>query len=181
MAKKKKTVKRSKGKRSTKSKTGDFVNLMKIGGMAAVAFGKPKLDELEFIKSLDPKLKAAGYIVLGEYLPKNSSVKGMIKDESLARGAGDALIYEGVKELMTSFGIAGINEHSAVLAGDDELAVAIEGLNDDDLDTVNGDDDLDAVNGDDDDDLLSGDDDDDLLSGDDDELASVNGDDDDLM
>lgn len=179
MAKKKKTVKRSKGKRSTKSKTGDFINVMKLAGMAGVAFGKPKLDEMEFIKSLDPKLKAAGYVVLGEYLPKMPAIKNMVKDENLLRGAGDALIYEGVKELMTSFGIAGLNEHQGVLAGDDELAVAIDGL--DDIDSVNGDDDIDSVNGDDDDDLLSGDEDDlDSVNGDD-EIDSVNGDDDDLM
>ncbi len=177
MAKKKTTKKPAKKKSGTKkSKTGDFVNLMKLGGMAAVAFGKPKIDAIGFVAGLDPKLKAAGYILLGEYLPKQSAIKNMVKDESLLRGAGDALIYEGVKELMTSFGIAGVDEQTTVLSGDDELAIALEGI--DDIDTVNGDD-LDTVNGDDDDDLLSGlDDDIDTVNGDDD-LDSFNGDDED--
>jgi hypothetical protein len=72
MAKKKTTKKKAVSRRSTAGKQiKGLFDITKIGGMAGAAFAYPQLDKVQFIAGLDPKIKAAGLIVLGEYLQKN--------------------------------------------------------------------------------------------------------------
>jgi len=135
----------------------DF-NFKRAGGMAGGLYAVTKLDTMDFVQNLDPKLAAAGKIFLGDWLPKQKFVSGMVKDKNLVDGVGLGIMANGITGLMSEFGISGIGE--SVLADDDILAVAIEGdASDeefdffsgiDDLDTIN-DDDLDTINDDDDD------------------------------
>lgn len=159
----KKPKKKSKGKSSRKG--GRFsVDFQKILGMAGGVFAKKKfLDDNLPID--DPKMKAVAIMAIGELAPKQDFVKNVIKDQSMLQGAGDALSVLALADLMTDMGII---SGGAMGGDDDELAVAIEGIDDvefddmgdDDLDVVNedvlGDDDLDVVNedvlGDDDED-----------------------------
>lgn len=155
MAKKKakSTKKKSSGGRSGKQS----FDLAKLGGMAGAVFGNDKLDEMEFMTSLDPKLAAVGKIVIGEYAPKQDFLRKMVKNDSLLRGAGDGLAVLGIKDLMTEMGlIQGVGNTQ----DDDDLVVVIEGI--DDLDIVNEDilgedEDMDVVN----EDILGDDDDED--------------------
>jgi len=178
MVKKKIVAKKSTKKKSSSKKSGgmnDFVNVSKLLGMAGGAFGNVQLEKITGFNTLDPKMKAGIKIIGGQYLPNMGAAKNVIKDDSLRNGIGDALIYEGVKELMSSFGIAGINGGGRMPKGNEFLAVSIEGLldagavsedilaadeydigDDDDISTVNEDilnddelgmdDDLSAVN-----------------------------------
>jgi len=175
--KKKSVAKKTTKKKSSSKKSGgmnDFVNVSKLLGMAGGAFGNVQLEKINGFNTLDPKMKAGIKIIGGQYLPNMGVSKNAIKDDSLRNGIGDALIYEGVKELMSSFGISGINGGGRMPKGNEFLAVSIEGLedagavsedilaadeydigNDDDISAVNedilgdddmGDDDLSAVN-----------------------------------
>lgn len=154
MAKKKKATKKKKSSFG-KSIKQNF-DLAKLGGMAGGVWGGTKLDDLEFISTWDPKLKAVAKIALGEYGQKQSMIRNLVKNDSIVRGAGDALSVQGITELLTELGfISGVGN----LKDDDDLVVVIDGI--DDLDVVNedvlGDDDLDVVN----EDILGDDDDDD--------------------
>lgn len=178
---KKKTKKKSSKKKSSGKKSGgmnDFLNFSKLIGMAGGAFGSVQLKKVAAFTKLDPKLQAAIKIGAGEWLPKQSFAKGVIGDDAIRQGAGDALIYEGVKELMAGFGIAGMSGNRKP-KGNEFLAVSIEGIEDagavsedilsadeydigeDDIDTVNEDILGDDMDGDDDmgEDGMEGDDD----------------------
>jgi len=129
MAKKKK-------KKGGSRKSSTF-NTAKLIGMAAVVFGDKKfLDEQLGKYITDPKMKAAAKIIIGEYAPKQDFVKNFVKDTDTLNGGGDALIVRGMDELFTAMGVAGFGADDNT-----ELAVAIEGVDDEDLDTVNDDED----------------------------------------
>ena len=179
MAKKKKTRAGGKLRKSGGNKSGGkmagFVNVNKLLGMAGGAFANSMVKKIPGTANLNPKILAALKIVGGEMLPQQSFAKNAIANDSLRNGFGDALIYEGVKELMAGFGISGMKPRTRP-RGNEFLAVSIEGIDDaesvsedvlaqdeydigeeinedivngDDLDTVNEDilgDDLDTVN-----------------------------------
>jgi hypothetical protein len=179
MAKKK--GKKRGGNRGGGKKKGSLINTSKLLGIAGGLFGEKQINKLDFVTKQDPKLIAAGKILLGEYAQDNDTIKGFVKDDSARRGAGDALIVKGVEGLMAEFGIAGIGKPNARKIKDtDDLAVVTEDVlgDDDEL----GEDDLNTVN----EDVLGDDDElgDDDMSGDDD-LGTVNedvlGDDDDTI
>lgn len=153
MAKKKTAKKKSGSKKSSrKSSTGGFINTNKLIGFAGSAFANVQLKKVSFIQKLDPKLQAGAKILAGEFLQNQDFVKKSLPNDDMRRAIGDGMIYEGVKELMGSFGIAGVGKEKRKVRGNEFLAVSIEGLQD--IDTVNEDvlsddelgDDLDTVN-----------------------------------
>lgn len=178
MAKKK--AKKKGGKKKSGGKLG--INTSKLIGIAGGVLAKKKgLDTLGFLNDniSDPKMRALAKIAVGEFGPKQSFVKDMVKDSDMLNGAGDAIVALGIADLLTEMNIGNLG----ALEDGDDLAVAIEGI--DDMDTVNDDDrryrrsrrdDIDVV----DDDVLGDDDedtmDDDVLGADDDDLDAVNDD-----
>lgn len=130
MAKKKTTKKKGKKGKSTKSKMsmGSFVDVNKLMGMAAGAYGNTLIKKIPGTGSLNPKILAAAKILGGQWLPNQSFAKGALANDSMRNGIGDALIYEGVKDLMAGFGISGL--HRSKPRGNEFLAVSIEGLDD---------------------------------------------------
>ena len=153
MAKKKKSTKKKSGKKSSR-KSGGLFDTNKLIGQAATAFGHNQLQKIKFFANLDPKMQGAAKILLGDWIPKQSIVNS-VGNPVMRQAAGDALMYEGVKELMSSFGIAGVGNLKRKVRGNEFLAVSIEGL--DDVASVNEDvvnddllnsDDLNAVNDD---------------------------------
>jgi hypothetical protein len=167
----KKTKKKAGGKSRKRggnkggSKMGGFVDVNKLMGLAGGAFANSMVKKIPGTANLNPKILAALKIVGGQMLPNQQFAKSAIANDSLRNGFGDALIYEGVKELMAGFGISGMRQRTKP-RGNEFLAVSIEGLDNaqqvsedvlsddeydigDDLDTVNEDvlsDDLDTVN-----------------------------------
>ena len=128
MAKKKIKKRRSGAKRgSKKSGMENFVDVQKLMGLAAGAFGNSMIKKIPGTGSLNPKILAAIKIVGGQWLP-NQSFAQNLGSPSLRNGIGDALIYEGVKDLMAGFGISGL--HNTKPHGNEFLAVSIEGLDD---------------------------------------------------
>lgn len=167
MAKKKKSASRKPTKRGSKKKTGgggfDTQNLL---GLGIAAFANKQIDGLTFVQSQDPKMVAAGKIILGSWGMNQSFVTGTITDPSMRTGIGNGIAYEGIKSLMAEFGIAGMANDS--LSDNDDLAVVIEGDDDDDdgsfnEDVLGDDDDIDTINED--------------VLGDDDDLDTINDDD----
>jgi hypothetical protein len=162
MAKKKGKKGKGRGKKGA-------INFMRLGGMAGGVLADKKFVDEQLGKFItDPKLKAVAKIALGEYGMKLDFVRGIVKDDNITDGVGAAFTVNGINELMTEMGIAGMGQ----VDDDTELAVAIEGIDDIDTDDdMSGDDDIDTVNedvlGDDDDDIdtvnedVLGDDDDD--------------------
>lgn len=139
MAKKK--AKKKIGKKSSrkKSTSGGLLNTNKLIGFAGAAFGQTQLKKIDFFNKLDPKMQAGAKILGGEFLQNQDFVKKSLPNDDMRRAIGDGLIYEGVKELMSSFGIAGVGRDKRKVRGNEFLAVSIEGLEDKDIDTVNED------------------------------------------
>ncbi len=138
MAKKKTTAKKKGGtNKKGSSKSGNIVNTNKLIGFAAAAFGNVQLKKLEFFTKLDPKMQAGAKILLGEFGQNQDFVKKSITNDDMRRAVGDGLIYEGVKELMAGFGIAGVGKDKRKVRGNEFLAVSIEGL--EDVNSVNED------------------------------------------
>ena len=133
---KKKTTKKKSGSKSKKSSTGGLINTNKLIGFAASAFANGQLKKLTFLQKLDPKMQAGAKILAGEFLQNQDFVKKSIANDDMRKAIGDGMIYEGVKELMAGFGIAGFKDKRKV-RGNEFLAVSIEGL--EDIDTVNDD------------------------------------------
>ena len=129
---KKKTTKTSKrrrsSKRSSKTSMGSFVDVQKLMGLAAGAFANSMVKKIPGTAALNPKILAAAKIVGGQMLPNMAMAKNAIGNDSLRNGFGDALIYEGVKELMAGFGISGLTPTKP--KGSEFLAISIEGLDD---------------------------------------------------
>ncbi len=161
-------------------KKGKAFNMQKAGGMAAGLWAGSKLAEQDFLTNLDidERLLNAGYVFLGDWLPKQKFMVNGINNPDLRDGLGTGLMALGILGLMDEFNISGVGQ-SRKLRDDDILAVAIEGQDDemytdyddsdidedilaedDDLDTINDDDDLDTIN---DDDHMDGFDDEDEL------------------
>ncbi|MEO5350756.1 MAG: hypothetical protein H7836_14095 [Magnetococcus sp. YQC-3] len=139
MAKKKKTTAGKSGKKKSSTgggKMAGFVNTNKLIGLAAGAFGNNLIKKIPGTGKMNPKLLSALKIVGGEWLPKQQFAKSALQNDAMRQAAGDALIYEGVKELMAGFGIAGMRQRTKP-RGNEFLAVSIEGL--DKADEVNAD------------------------------------------
>jgi hypothetical protein len=137
--KRKKTTAGAKRRKSGSSKGGKmagFVNVNKLMGMAGGAFANSMVKKIPGTANLNPKILAALKIVGGEMLPNQAFAKNAINNDALRNGFGDALIYEGVKELMAGFGISGMKPKSRP-RGNEFLAVSIEGI--DDAEAVNAD------------------------------------------
>lgn len=169
MAKKKAGKKKGNGKKKSGGKFG--IDVPKMIGIGAGVLAKKKgLDQLEFLNGIeDPKMRALAKIAIGEFGPKQDFVRGMIKDDKMLNGAGDAIVTLGMADLLTEMNIAGVG----ALNDTDDLAVVIDGI--DDIDSVNddrlsrgsrrrrdedeidedvlADDDIDSVNDDDDDEM----------------------------
>lgn len=184
MAKKKSKSKKSSGKKRS-TKKNQFVNTDKLMGLAAMAWGMPKLEaqlnKIDAYNKLSPKVKAGIKVVAGEWLPHQSFAKN-IGNPAIRQGAGDAMIYEGLKELLSSLGVSGLAGDKRKVRGNEYLAVSIEGLNDTDIihedvlsDDMNGADDLDTVNDDMGEEVIADDMSDDFEIGEDD-LSTVNDD-----
>jgi len=191
MARRKKTKSKRRSRIGVSKKSGfsmgSFVDTQKLLGMGASAFLQVQLKKIPALQKLDPKIQAGIKIIAGQYLPNMQMAKNTIKSDSLRNGIGDGLIYDGVKELLSSFGIAGIQHPMRRRPKPNEfLAVSVEGLDDpnsvsedilagdemgDDYEIGDdmGGDDLSAVN----EDILAGDDDISSVNGDDD-ISSVN-------
>lgn len=127
MAKKKKSKKGGKRKGGG-SKAGIF-DTDKLIGFAAAKFANSKLvPKVAAFTKLDPKIQAAAKIFAGGWLPKQSFVSS-VGSPGMRQAVGDGLIYEGVSELMTSFGVAGLKSTRKV-HGNHYLGVSVEGLED---------------------------------------------------
>lgn len=149
MAKRKKTRKHT--RRRSRSGMGALgkIDTMSIIGVIGGAFLGKFVNKV-IPDTMNPKLVAGGKMVLGLALPM--VIKG--KSHNLMQSVGNGILAVGSIELLTEFGvISGLDEN-------DELAVAIEGIQDvsfEDLDgTINADvlsdDDVPVINAD----VLSG-------------------------
>lgn len=149
---------KKKGKKGKSKKSKGFmgINTSKLLGKAGGVFIDAKfLDSFltDTLKISDPKMKAVGKIVLGEFAPKQDFIKSFMKDQDILDGGGDAISTLGIKELLAEMGFAGIGAAN----DNDELAVVIEGVENSDMDEDvlgDDDDDLNVVN----EDILGGDD-----------------------
>ena len=136
MAKRKKHKKSHKRSRSRVGalkgmSMGQFVDTQKLLGMAGSAFLQVQMKKIPALQKLDPKIQAGIKIIAGQYLPNMQMAKNAIKSDSLRNGIGDGLIYDGIKELLSSFGIAGIQHPMRRRPKPNEfLAVSVEGLED---------------------------------------------------
>ena len=134
MAKKKKaTSKKKGGGKKSKKGMGDFVDVQKLLGMGGAAFVNGKLiPKIPGTANLNPKILAAGKILGGQFIGSSQTTKNFLSNDSMRNGLGDGIIYEGVKELMAGFGIAGVGQDAINRKpkGNEFLAVSIEGLED---------------------------------------------------
>lgn len=140
MAKKK--GKKGKGKGSKKMMG---LNTSKLMGMAGGVYGEAKIVKDFLGKYItDPKMQAVAYIAIGEFAPKQDFVRGIVKDQDILDGVGNAFTVIGIKNLLAEMGVAGIGAAN----DNDELAVVIEGVEDTDMDedVLGDDDDLNIVN-----------------------------------
>lgn len=171
MAKKATTKKPSKKKKGSTGKKKMALNTDKLIGMAGGVFIQDKgLNKLfDQFNLTDPTMRAVAKIAVGEFAMNLPAVKGILKNDSMTNGIGDAISVVGMEELFRNLGMIS----GPGLSDEDDLVVAIEGIDDldEDEETVNGDDDdMDVVN----EDILGEDDDmdvvnEDILGEDDDE------------
>lgn len=134
MAKKaaKKTGKKS-GKRKTSGK--GIWDMEEIAGIGAGVYASPMIDgAIPANLNLDPKVIGAGKFYLGRMLEKGKFGGG----GSFMRGAGMSLQVTGAQDLMRAFGL--------IQGDEDDLVVSIDGIDDNDPDSIEGDDDIDTIN-----------------------------------
>jgi len=144
MATKKKS--KSKGKSKLKGRSSKSFDLNKLLGLAVGIYGGYKINDLSFLSSWDPKLISVGKIALGEMGQNQPMIKNLLKNDGATKGAGDGLTSVGMTELLRELGlISGMGN----LRDDDEIFIALDGI--DDIDVVNedvlgDDDDIDVIN-----------------------------------
>lgn len=132
---KRKTHRRSGGRRHSMLGAIDTTNIIAVAAGAAAA----KFLDKVIPDTVNDKIVAGGKIALGVALPMFSK-EG--KTKAMLGGVGSGMIAVGTVELLSSFGVL-----SGVGADDkDMLVVSLEGV--DDLPVVNGQDDIPVVNGD---------------------------------
>lgn len=152
---------KKKGKKGKSGKGGsgkvDFNEALGIGGGV---YGGHLLDKIEFLNTLDPKMKAGVKILLGAWGKKQKFVRNLVSGLPID-GIGSGVTAVGWDELLTEMDM--ITGAGSRMGDDEDIAVVVDGIDDvdvdydgenddefgedvlgEDLDTVN--DDLDTVN-----------------------------------